>query len=435
MKREGDRFIVYLARHSHESYPVAGRFTRIFGIADDITDDAGPTWTPDAVYVNRPRGVDEHGVDTDALRAQINPGKPSDVVLIPTDNPGPLWQYACYRYIQNGGDGIDNQLISQGAPIFGRKWWPDEGPAGKSGVLATKAAEPSGPGVPDSFFDNVATYLGPNPPPGPHGELLHEPAAPRAWAEYYEIAQPSVTAPAATPQDLISDAGVPMLDWRGPVGRYMLDGLFRSAVPYMIDALSDPMVIKSPWQQSIIGLTTIALSDLNIHGIKSIHVASLTAREPQLLRLEASCPMISGDGALTASDIKVATARVKAVGIRISADVRMVTPLAIVEKTPSQWYIPFVGPKPYSSVMNANQVFDHTRQISHAAIENIEITFEDLDVSIGGAVAWLAPVLPMIISLLGNFLRNELGSLLADAGKGVVNGMVDDIYAGRKRLD
>ena len=42
--------IVYVALHSHASYPMPGRYRRVFGLADDVCDKNGPRVRPTAVY-------------------------------------------------------------------------------------------------------------------------------------------------------------------------------------------------------------------------------------------------------------------------------------------------------------------------------------------------------------------------------------------------
>jgi hypothetical protein len=432
--RVGDQVVVYLARQSHECYPTPGRFTRLYGIADDVCDDAGITWTPDAVWLNRPQGVDANGIDTDALRCQVNPGNPNSVVLIPANDPGPLWQYVPFRYIQNGGDGINNDLISQGAPIFSTKWWPPEGPAG-SGPLATKAGEPSGPGVPDAFFGDVAPYLGPNPLPA----CGSRPAFAAARIAGDDQPPAVAEAPECSLADLLQAlaGGPPMLDWTGAVGTYILGGVRASAIPDLLASLPDPLVIPSPWKyQPDPSLPPIELTDINVHGLRSLAIDTFVASGPQTWRMEGVCPLLTADTSLVSGGLPLATVKISASDVKLVMNADVLTPLAVPAGEPSQWYVPYVGPLPYSFPLAGHQDYAHTKTVSHAAVPAGGLTIElaSLHVDLGGVIEWLLPFVGKIADALANWLRNVWGAILAAGAAEAFNGALDDLYSGKMRI-
>jgi hypothetical protein len=444
-----NQVLVYLARQSHESYPVAGRFSRLFGLADDITDDAGVTWTPAAEYVYRPQGIDSNGVDTDALRRQISPTAPNSVVLVPTSAQANLWQYVSYSYIQNGGDGLNAALISQGGALFSSsKWWPSEGPAGTSPPLANKAADPSGPGVPDSFYNNVAVYLGPDPLPGatsalqapaPGTPVTLRGAGPSALAK---IARPEARELAAMPtrdpslKAVLGD-GAAYLDWTSSVGQNLLGGLTAYAIPYLATQLPATVTIPSPWSLNL-GLGTLELSAIDISGLRNLVINSLTASGPQTLTLAATITQISGQGSLTFDPLigprfAAATAQLTA-GLTVRVNVNTRVPLATSGS--GQWYVPYIGPAPYSFGLCPNS-FAQTSTVSLSWVDGngLGINVNNLTLNLSGLVPVLFGSLSFIVEMLTSFLRQQLVTLAVPPLVGAINGVLSDVYQGKTRVD
>jgi hypothetical protein len=104
---------VYWGRESHESYPKPGIWPRILGVGNDLTDNVGPVYKPDAVYwnvaLNDPNALKIRKV----YAAQYNVPL-SDIQVIPPENPGPLWQYFVGQPRGPGG----SMTPSQGAKCY-----------------------------------------------------------------------------------------------------------------------------------------------------------------------------------------------------------------------------------------------------------------------------------------------------------------------------
>lgn len=251
----GSRVVVYLARQSHECYPHAGRFQRVYGAADDLCEHAGVTWDAPVEYEARPQGVDQYGVDTDALRCAVSPSAPNSVVLVSLDEPGPLWPYVRFGFLARRPPVSaslplsDEDFLFQPFPLSTTKWWPDEGPAGDTPPLSTKAAEASAPGVPTSFFLPSSSYLGPDPLPTcssaaaeirPLPQRFFSPSSPRL--EYASREPGTVTGSeiGSGPAALAPNAS--FIDWRGAIGAYLL-GSIDSHIPGWLAGLPDPLAL------------------------------------------------------------------------------------------------------------------------------------------------------------------------------------------------
>lgn len=451
VNKVGEQMVVYLARQSHESYPFPATNVRLFGLANDLTDDGGVTWTPDALYVNRPQGIDANGVNTDALRCSINPQSPGDVVLIPKDNPGPLWQYVRFRFIQLGGDGINTDLISQGAPLFTNKWWPDEGPVDSTGPLSLKAGERSAIGIPDTFFNNVAPYLGPDPKPTcQHVTLTNGNVSLTTYKKHDEfrlLDSRHSKDPEYLSSSLIDMANASLtsmgadqkyLDWAGPVGSSLINGVQSFAIPLIKSKLTDPMIIPSPWSYTIekfgIPFFSISLSDLSISGLHGLQILPVTAGDSRTLKIQAADSSLIGTGSLLVYGLTVGTVNVVISNISLKVDVDVLTPIAKTSQVPAQWYVPYIGPIPYSFGYIANEIYSLTKSVSHANVTNLNVVFGDLHVSISGLAGYLLGFYGVIIASLASFFRDNIANELANTTKDKVNSVLDDIYSGAMRV-
>lgn len=142
---------IYLGRESHEPYPTAGRHTRLYGLADDLTDDLGVLYTPPVIYMPR---LDCH--ITLPWRCQVNREDPDSVMVVVHENASKAWWWFV------GGFAEDRKVayVSNSMPSS-REFWLEEGFEVRSDGSKAAALHPS-PGVP--VLSNVATYLGPAEP-------------------------------------------------------------------------------------------------------------------------------------------------------------------------------------------------------------------------------------------------------------------------------
>jgi hypothetical protein len=426
VEREADRIIVYLARQSHECYPHAGRSTRIFGFADDLCDD-GLTWDAPVIYTARPQGIDRHGIDTDALRCSLAAGgDPNDVVLVPLDDPGPLWQYVRFQFLARRPANLplsDDDFLHQPFPLSTTKWWPDEGPAAADGPLATKAGEKSAPGVPDSFFHNVATYLGPDPKPTCSHSASHTTTrttttqSPAAHPVAATVDTPTITGNAIGGATATLAPNAPFVDWRGEIGAYFL-GALNAQLPKWAGLLPDPLVLND------IQSGPITIKELSIAGLRSLDIAPATATYATTIATSASAPQL--DIAVTASnDGDSDTLSLSISDVAVNATATLITPIAIPQTTPAQWYVPYVGPSPYSY---GAKPWSTTTAINSGTVSALTITFDSITVEVGSPI--LEIVIDLILALVRKTIEHDAAAALADA----VNAYVKSVYDGTRRV-
>lgn len=434
VEHEGDRVVVYLARQSHECYPRPGRVQRIYGLADDICDDGGVLWDAPVQYFDRPQGLDADGVDTDALRCALAAGgDPNAIVLLSLNDPGVLWQYAAFLFLGRRPSTVpvsDEDFLYQSFPLATTKWWPSEGPAAVAGPLSLKAAEPSAPGVPDSFFNDVAPYLGPDPLPvcsssalAPMGGSGNPPRVqPTPVAATASTATPA-TAGTTVPGSAIGGATAAIapdadfVDWRGGIGSYLL-GSINAHVAQWIAALPDPFVIANPVSGAI------AIEQISIAGLHSITVAPPAATSPTTIALfaAAAAPLdvtiaASWPGGSGTIVLQVDTLVVRGVAT-------LVTPVA-VSSDPLQWYVPYVGPGPYSY---ANPPFATTTAINSGSVTSFELTYGVMTASTGNAA--LDAALNVALALAKASIEGSVSA----AAMSAVNALLTSIYDGTARI-
>lgn len=428
VERVGDRVVVYLARQSHECYPHAGRYTRIFGFADDLCD-SGLTWDAPVKYVARPQGIDRNGIDTDALRCSLAAGgDPNDIVLVPLADPGPLWQYVRFQFLARRPSTqplSDDDFLHQPFPLSTTKWWPDEGPAAATGPLARKAGEASAPGVPDSFFDNVATYLGPNPKPACSPAAQSANARPPAPQRHPSSS--SASAPRTAARTLTGSAiggataalapNAPFVDWRGDIGSYLLDSI-NAHLPQWIGLLPDPLTLKN------IPSGPITITDLSIAGLRSLSVAPATPSSAITATTSATAPRL--DLAATVSfQGNSGTLSLHINNVVVNATATLITPVAIPQTTPSQWYVPYVGPSPYSY---ASKPWSTTNAINSGTVTALSITFDSITVDAGSPI--LEAAIDLILSLIRKTIEHDAAATLAAA----INTYLQSLYEGVRRV-
>jgi hypothetical protein len=406
---DGDRVVVYLARQSHECYAHPGRYTRVFGFADDLCDTDGVTWDAPVQFTARPQGIDERGIDTDALRCSLAAGgDPNGIVLVPLDDPGPLWQYVRFPFLARRPATVplsDDDFLFQPFPLSTTKWWPQEGPAATTGPLAEKAAEPSAPGVPGAFFDDVSAYLGPDPLPvcsGSASPLKSAVATPRLHAS----SMPAVTTTGSTltgsaiggPTAALAP-NAPFVDWRGAIGAYLL-GAIDSRLPGWLALLPDPLAIGS-------------LSIAGLHGLRVVPAAATSATT------------VATSATLPRLDITAGSLSLHIDNVVVTATATLITPVAIPRTTPAQWYVPYVGPAPYSY---ATPPWSITSAISSGTVSSLAITFDDITVDTG------SELLDLPLDIFLALIRTTIETGAASALRAVVNTLLQSVYEGTRRV-
>lgn len=401
VETSGTQVIVYLARQSHECYPHAGRFTRIYGLADDVADGTGVTWTPDAQYVNRPQGP-----DADAARLAAYASDPNSVVLVPLDDPGPLWQYVRFGFIGLGGDGVNDDFNFQGAPVFSSKWWPCEGPAATSGPLAAKAADPSAPGMQAEFFAKVSAFSAVPPTCGGNPSFAVTIAPPVA---YSQGSSDTVLGSALGGDAAAQAPNATFVNWQGGIGTYI------TSVLTTVLSLPDPLNIPIPVGRGALNISVTGLSGAAI---------ALPATGPGTLAASAQFPQL----ALTVSALGVPLVNVAITGAAANAVVSLTTPIAVPAQNPDQWYVPYTGPAPYS-YDTAPFHADDPAQISTWKINKAmlsELQLATPAVTPGGGI-----LDALVVKLLECAVTQSIAAAVLTV---VVNGYVRDLFQGTKRV-
>jgi hypothetical protein len=113
----------------------------------------------------------------------------------------------------------------------------------------------------------------------------------------------------------------------------------------------------------------------------------------------------------------------------------MLTPVAQTASKPSEWYVPYLGPAPYSFDVGQNPTYERTKKVSHASITSASLTLGDLSVTLTGVATWLLPSVTLLIELLTPFFKKEIGKAIAKEGQKQVNDAIDDIYSGKTRIE
>lgn len=424
----GDRIVVYLARESHECYPRPGRFPRLYGAADDLCDAEGVTWDAPAQYTARPQGCDQYGVDTDALRCSLSPGSPNSIVLVPLDDPGPLWQYVWFQFLARRPATMppgNEDFLHEPFPLSTTKWWPGEGPAGDSLPLSLKAAEASAIGVPPSFFDPAAAYLGTNPlPTCSSAEVL---SAPRRFVapssppvEYLSRQQETVSGSEIGGGPAVLAPGASFVDWRGGIGAYLL-GSINFHLPGWLANLPDPLVIKN------IKAGIITISQFSVGGLHQLQVSPVIPTSATNAHVSATAPELTCTAIVSFSrELQNITVSAVIDTSVLDAMASLITPVAIPACDETQWYVPYLGPLPYSY---ATQAFATTTQISSGSISELKFTVGDIKVDVGDN-----PVLDAMLDILLQCFKQALEKDVSDALQKEINMLLVSIYDGTERV-
>lgn len=426
IEHEGDRVVVYLARQSHECYPHAGRYMRIFGFADDLCN-SGIRWDAPVTYTERPQGVDRRGVDTDALRCSLAAGgDPNDVVLLPLENPAPLWQYVRFQFLARRPSSTplsDDDFLHQPFPLSTTKWWPDEGPAAATGTLATKAGEASAPGVPDSFFDNVAQYLGANPKPSCSGSLQRSKTSPLAPRQHSASLAAARNATRTIDGKAIGGAtaalapNAPFVDWRGDVGAYFLASI-NAHLPAWTRLLPDPLVVKN------VDGGAFTITELSISGLRELTIAQASPTSATTAATAASGPRLDVHATISYSRNSTALS-MHISDVAVNATATLITPIAIPQSAPAQWYVPYVGPSPYSYTTTP---WSTTTAINSGTISTLTIAFDSITVDAG------SPLLDAVIDLILLLVRKTIEQDAAAALAAAINKYLQSLYEGSRRV-
>lgn len=424
VERRGDRVVVYLARQSHECYPHPGRYARLFGFADDLCDAAGVTWDAPALYVNRPQGIDAFGVDTDELRCSIASADPNGVVLVPLHDPGPLWQYVSFSFLARRPVTVaagDEDFRHQPFPLSTTKWWPGEGPTGSP----PKAADPSGPGIPASFFAMTAPFLGadpmpscgsPSPGPSPSGHV----PGPALFAGYVPGPNQTVRGSDIGGMTGALAPNATFIDWRGPIGTYLL-GALAAQLPGWLSRLHDPLTISE------VPIGPVMIDTLSMVGLHTLTVAPVTVTSATAAGIHATAPQLSCTATLSFAGGKRGLSVSAAISsVVVSAKVNLMTPVAIPASDAAQWYVPYVGPTPCSY---ATLPFSTTTKISSATVDPLTISYGSIVVDVGDP--GLDLLLDFILGLFKKVIENNVSAALASK----VNDLLASVYDGTKRLE
>ena len=437
VETRGERVVVYLARQSHECYPHPGRQMRLFGFADDLCA-GGVEWDAPAQYMFRPQGTDAQGVDTDTLRCAINKDDPNGVILVPARNPGPLWQYVNYPFLARRPARVplsDNDFVHQPFPLATDKWWPDEGPAGSSPPLSQKAANASAPGVLDSFFDAAAPYLGPSPQPtcGPSAEIPGMAAEP-VMAAGGQV--PAGTPPSAVPDTVLGSAiggatgeqapeGV-FVDWRGAIGSYLL-GQINSHLQAWAAAL-----LPTSFAPGNVTLGPVSLSDVSVNGLQTILPGPVGASSPTVLTMSVLLRELDVQATVELEGSGIFKGSVTVRDLSGVMTATMVTPVAVPASEPEQWYVPYVGPLPYSydTAPFAAMSRSATSSILSGTVDNLTLQLGTVSVDVGNDV-----INELIdLALQSEEVRSALGGYLATEIASALNSEVESIFSGTTRV-
>jgi hypothetical protein len=430
---QGGRVVLYLARQSHEVYAHPGRYMRIYGFADDVCDAAGVLWDAPVEYQFRPQGIDEAGVNTDALRCALNPSNPEQVVLIPTDAPGSLWQYVNYLFLAlrpSSQPLTDDDFTHQGFPLSTTKWWPSEGPAGTTPPLSGKAAEPSAPGVLSSFFTPVASYLGPNSLPSCAGNPkvraqapgIPPIAAPAPIELSFESAtmSPTVTGAQIGGPTAALAPSANFVDWRGPIGAYLL-GSLNSNLPAWVSALPDTLSFGNLSEGSL------TVTNMAVSGLHACVAAPVIAASAVTTNLFITAPLLTVTGTVTVSGAGITN---KPVSIEVSNSTvsgvaQLITPVAILPDDPKGWYVPYVGPAPYSYTA---QPYNVTQAICSGKVLSLQIAAGLIAVDAGSSI--INAILDALIASLKTTLELQVDNMVS----GLLNAQITSMFDGTQRV-
>jgi hypothetical protein len=375
--------------------------------------------------MNRPQGVDGNGVDTDALRRSTAPNNPNSVVLVPTENGGPLWQYANYLFLARRPDSVpltDQDFLHQPLPLSTTKWWPEEGPAGPTPPPSSKAAEPSAPGVPDNFFDAAADYLGPDPLPSSMATVLTMTRRARASSvkqrPYVAGDHDSILGRDIGGQVAKQAPDATFVDFRGGIGAYLL-GSVDAHMAGWLAALPDPLALPD------FSAGPVALSQISLSGIHQIVPSGVTASDAVTLNLSAVAPMLSVAANVSFKGSAPVAVTISIADTTITGAGTMILPVAIPATDPDSWYVPYLGPLPYSY---ATQPFATTTIVSNGSLSTLNIAAATITVSGGNST--LDKILDLLIAAAKQLIETQAASAVL----GIVNNMLAEAYSGQLRV-
>lgn len=151
----------------------------------------------------------------------------------------------------------------------------------------------------------------------------------------------------------------------------------------------------------------IATSATNLH---------LTATAPSL-RCSAQVSISGGPKNVPVS-VVIDTTVIDAIGA-------LITPVAIPAGDETQWYVPYVGPLPYSYGASP---FTTTTQINSGAILGLKITVGQLSVDVGNTA--LDAAIDILLSLFKKTIEEDLSTALQQN----INTLLVSIYDGTVRV-
>jgi hypothetical protein len=118
------------------------------------------------------------------------------------------------------------------------------------------------------------------------------------------------------------------------------------------------------------------------------------------------------------------SATVSSFAVRLAA--RLVTPVAVPSSDAGQWYVPYVGPLPYSY---ATAPFATTRAVNDASVASLAISYDAIDVDTGNAA--LDKVIDLVLQGLRSILEGKAATALEDG----VNALLASLYDGTLRIE
>jgi hypothetical protein len=303
------------------------------------------------------------------------------------------------------------------------KWWPEEGPAGSAPPYSAIAAEAGAPGMTPAFFLYASAYLGPDPLPGRNAAASAATPAKRPMAidhvAYEATTEDTIPGSAIGGGTAALAPNATFVNWRGAIGRYLLAGL-NTQVNNWVRLLPDPVTVDT------LTVGGVTVRQLLIHGLHQLQVAPAAAISTDSIQVFANTPQLSFSGTVSVAggpqDIAL-SAVVNSFAVQLV--VQMITPVAVPQSDARQWYVPYVGPSPYSY---ATAPFATTQAINNARAITLSLTYSSIAVDTGN------PVMDKAIDLIVQALRRTLEQQAATALMDAVNGLLVSVFDGTVRV-
>ena len=173
-----------------------------------------------------------------------------------------------------------------------------------------------------------------------------------------------------------------------------------------------------------IGSGPITIRKLSITGLRDLRIAPAEATSATTIAASASAPELDIDVTVSI-DGDSGTLSLSLSDIAVTATATLITPMAIPQTTPEQWYVPYVGPSPYSY---GTQPWSTTTAINSGTVSALTITFDTITVNAGSPT--LDIVIDLILALVRKTIERDAAAALANA----INEYVKSLYDGTRRV-